>query len=92
MALGAMVSAGGTASASSLECGNAYIDHNSTYTSAFIVHSCTGTGTVVYTIGRLAQPDIQMSHYFQSPGASIRKPVTGAPGDTPFTSVSWEEK
>lgn len=85
--------ASGTAHAASLECGNAFLELNAVRTSGFIVQSCAGEGTVVYTIGRLGLSSFQMSHYFPAPGLSIRKPITMDPqGDSYITTISWEQK
>ncbi|MGF9754170.1 hypothetical protein AAII07_03135 [Microvirga sp. 0TCS3.31] len=56
-----------------LQCGMAYLDFTDwTHTSAYVVHSCTGTGTVQYDIDCMFAPDVTISHGFQG-GASIHR-------------------
>jgi hypothetical protein len=77
------------AAASSLSCGPAYLTNTRPWRSdGYIVQSCTGEGTVMYTLHCLPF-DAQFTYYFPEPGASIRYRVWCPGGGIPY-GVSWD--
>lgn len=81
----------GAASASNLVCGTISYK-NRTFSSAYIVHSCNGSGQIVYTVHCQPFADVQVAQAVYAPGMSIYRKVTcpGATGTNYLSSVSYK--
>ncbi len=76
------------ASAAGLTCGQAGLANKSGQT-AYVIHSCTGTGTIKYKVDCLAGPDVHFSWVYKGYGASIYKKIK-CPGIGRPSYVYWD--